>query len=101
LKRRAAPPNLARRPLFFTKSPPPPLFTLDFSFFVVTSISVGVLLMMGLWLYYDRRDQHVYENERSQSLFHCLKCGRVYSAPRSSTAANCPDCGFENSKLKF
>jgi hypothetical protein len=77
------------------------LFTLDFSFFVLSSITIGVVLMMGLWLYYDRRDQHTYESERSQSLFHCLKCGRTYSAPRCNQSANCPDCGFENSKLKF
>jgi hypothetical protein len=77
------------------------LFTLDFSFFILASITAGVVLMMGLWLYYDRCDQRVYESERSQSLFHCLKCGRTYSAPRSNPAANCPDCGFENSKLKF
>jgi predicted RNA-binding Zn-ribbon protein involved in translation (DUF1610 family) len=77
------------------------LFNLDFSFFILSSIAIGVVLMLGMWLYYDRRDQQVYETERSQSLFHCLKCGRVYSAPRCHQAANCPDCGFENSKLKF
>jgi len=80
------------------------LFKLDFSLFnifVASIITIGVVLVMGLWVYYDRRDQHVYEHERSQSLFHCLKCGRVYSAPRSNHSANCPDCGFENSKLKF
>jgi len=77
------------------------LVNLDFSFFVFASISAGVMLMIGLWLYYDRCDQRIYETERSQALFHCLKCGRTYSAPRSNQATSCPSCGFENSKLKF
>jgi len=77
------------------------LFNLDFSLFILLGIAIGVVLIIGLWLYYDRRDQRVYETERSQSLFHCLKCGHTYAAPRCNPAANCPNCGFENSKLKF
>jgi uncharacterized paraquat-inducible protein A len=77
------------------------LYFSHFDIFVTAIIALGVVLVMGLWLYYDRRDQQVYEHERSQSLFHCLKCGRVYSAPRSNQSVRCPNCGFENSKLKF
>lgn len=64
-------------------------------------MSGGLALMVGLWLYYDERDRRVYERERAQTLFHCLKCGRLYSAPRYLTEAACPGCAFENSKLKF
>jgi hypothetical protein len=77
------------------------LFHLDFSSFVLTSMTLGVVLVLALWIYYEQREQRAYAGERAQSLRHCLKCGRIYSAPRSAASAPCPDCGFENSKLKF
>ncbi|HTB64552.1 MAG TPA: hydrogenase nickel incorporation protein HypA [Opitutales bacterium] len=77
------------------------MFHPDFSSFLLTGLTIGMALILGLGIYFDRRDQHIYEHERAQTLFHCLKCGRLYSAPRSAPMANCPDCGFENSRLKF
>jgi hypothetical protein len=77
------------------------LFHADFSHFILTGITIGLALVFGLWIYYDQRDQRAYEQERAQSLFHCLKCGRLYTAPRASLSARCPACEFENSKLKF
>ncbi len=77
------------------------MFHPDFSSFVFTGVTLGIALMMALWFYYDRRDQQIYERDHAQSLRHCLKCGRLYTAPRSQVSAVCPDCGFENSKLKF
>ncbi len=64
-------------------------------------MAFGITLVLSLWIYYDQRDQRAYTHERAQSLRHCLKCGRLYSAPRSEVNAPCPNCGFENSKLKF
>ncbi len=94
---------MARRPLRFhpKTTSPASLFNLDFSHFVLTGVTIGIALVAGLWFYYDRRDQRIYEQERAQSLFHCLKCGRLYSAPRRDPTALCPNCHFENSKLKF
>ncbi len=80
---------------------PQPLITLDLNVLVLLYISVALVLVMGLWLYYDERDRRVYERERSHSLLHCLKCGRLYTAPRHDREAPCPACGFVNSKLKF
>jgi predicted RNA-binding Zn-ribbon protein involved in translation (DUF1610 family) len=77
------------------------MFHPEFSTFIVMGLTIGMALVFGAWIYYERRDQIIYEQERAQSLFHCLKCGRLYSAPRSAPMANCPDCGFENSRLKF
>ncbi len=94
---------MARRPLRFLPKaiPAASLFNLDFSHFILTGVTIGIALVAGLWIYYDRRDQHIYEHERAQSLFHCLKCGRLYAAPRCEPTALCPNCNFENSKLKF
>jgi hypothetical protein len=77
------------------------LINLNFSSFIVLYLSVGLAIVLGLWIYYEQRDQRIYDRERSQSLFHCLKCGRLYSAPRFEQAVCCPGCNFENSKLKF
>lgn len=64
-------------------------------------MAIGVALVMALWIYYEQRDLRAYVADRAQSLRHCLKCGKLYSAPRREANAPCPDCGFENSKLKF
>jgi hypothetical protein len=48
------------------------LFHADFSHFILTGITIGLALVFGLWIYYDQRDQRAYEQERAQSLFHCL-----------------------------
>jgi hypothetical protein len=77
------------------------LITVDFSLLVFLYVSAGIALIFGLWLYYDARDARVYERERAHSLYHCLKCGRLYSAPRFNREADCPGCAFRNSKLKF
>jgi hypothetical protein len=77
------------------------LITLDLSTFALLYVSAGLVLIFGLSAYYDQRDRRVYEQERAQSLFHCLKCGRLYSAPRYLREVACPGCNFENSKLKF
>jgi len=77
------------------------LIPLDLSSFVLLYVSGGLVLMLGLWVYYEERDRRIHETERAQSLFHCLKCGRLYSASRSLREAPCPGCAFENSKLKF
>ncbi|MGA2051873.1 MAG: hypothetical protein ABSH19_01040 [Opitutales bacterium] len=77
------------------------MISLELSFYAFLYVSAGLVLTLSLWIYYDEREWRIYNRERAQSLFHCLKCGRLYSAPRNLHEAACPGCAFENSKLKF
>jgi len=55
----------------------------------------------GVWTYYDRRDRALFDAERQRVTFHCIRCDRLYSAPRGAETAVCPRCGYHNSRLKF
>jgi hypothetical protein len=77
------------------------VINVDLTGFFTLYVWAGLVIILALWVYYDHRDQQVYERERSTSLFHCLKCGRLYSAPHHERSVACPVCAFENSKLKF
>jgi len=45
--------------------------------------------LLGLWLYYDRREHTRFELERRKATFHCIRCNHLYIAPlaRSCTVA--------------
>jgi rubredoxin len=77
------------------------VFTLDFSLFALLYVAAGLVVVFGLWFYYDWRDKNIYQEVRSQMIFHCVKCGHIYTASRGKEVATCPQCGFENNKLKF
>ena len=59
------------------------------------------LLFLGLWLFYDGRDHRRFEKERRRSTFHCIRCDHLYSGESGAQLAKCPNCGHENSRLRF
>ena len=59
------------------------------------------VVFLGLWLWYDRRDHQTFEQERRKATFHCIRCDRLYTAPVGTALARCPDCAYENTRLKF
>jgi uncharacterized paraquat-inducible protein A len=73
------------------------------------SLSVGALiyifsafgLILGLWFYHDWRDRGLYDRERRKSIFHCIRCDNLYAARVGTETAQCPRCGFRNSRLRF
>ena len=73
------------------------------------SLSVGALiytlcacgLVFGLSFYYDMRDRKLYEAQRRQSIFHCIRCDKLYGARAGTDACECPRCGFKNGRLTF
>lgn len=56
---------------------------------------------LGLWIYYDRRDHHRFEAEKRKTIFHCVRCDRVYTARGRVGEADCPHCGHKNGRLRF
>lgn len=78
-------------------SPMPPNYTFD--------VILYGLLVLGpfafLWAYYDRRDRAYYDAERRKITFHCIRCDTLYSEKNGTELAPCPQCGHQNTRLKF
>jgi hypothetical protein len=58
-------------------------------------------VFLGLWFYYDRRDHRRFELERRKTVFHCIRCDALYTAPTGTALSKCPKCGHENGRLRF
>jgi hypothetical protein len=58
-------------------------------------------VFLGLWLWYDRRDNRRFELERRRVTFHCIRCDALYTAPTGTELCKCPKCGHQNSRLRF
>jgi len=67
---------------------------------VIYCAVIGVFFLV-LWLYYDRRDHARFERERRRTVFHCIRCDRIYEAPAGTELCRCPRCDHENARLRF
>jgi DNA-directed RNA polymerase subunit RPC12/RpoP len=74
-------------------------------FDLTTATVIYCLLVAGVflavWLYYDRRDHRRFEQERRKTTFHCIRCDALYVGSTGTEVAKCPNCGHENTRLKF
>ena len=77
------------------------MFSIDLEVFILIYVVGGLAFILVLWLYYDRRDINLYEAKRTTVVFHCVKCGQLYTALKGNEVAGCPACDFKNSRLKF
>ncbi len=77
------------------------MISIDFSWFALLYVGAGSALIFGLWIFYENRDKRVYQAARERVTFHCIKCGELYTDSRQKEVSPCPQCGFENARLKF
>jgi rRNA maturation endonuclease Nob1 len=77
------------------------MILLSFEGFVLAYILAGLAVILGMWLYYDRRDRNLYDTQRHRHVFHCVKCGKLYERGGDDELADCPQCGFWNDRLRF
>lgn len=77
------------------------MFTVDLATGATVYLFAACLLLLGLWLWYDRRDRSFYESKRRRSVYHCVKCGHMYDGSSAKSVKDCPKCGFTNAPLKF
>ncbi|MCG8528339.1 MAG: hypothetical protein MI748_18305 [Opitutales bacterium] len=77
------------------------MFTVDINLFVSTGIFIGLGFIAILWIYYDTYGKSIHQNKRDRVIFHCVKCGHVYTAAKGIEEANCPRCQMDNIKLRF
>ena len=74
---------------------------LEFPAAVVIYCVLVAVVFLGLWLFYDRRDQMRFDRERRRTTFQCIRCDRLYTAPEGAALFPCPRCGHENARLRF
>ncbi len=77
------------------------MIRVDYELFILLYLCTGIATIFGLWFYYDRRDKRLYEAERIRVVFHCLKCGQLFTEKKQAEVAECPRCGYENSRIRF
>lgn len=80
------------------------LFTvieLNVDIFFLLYLGSGFLLLFGLWFYYDWRDQYLFAAQRTKVIYHCIKCGQIYTGVHGSEESDCPQCKFTNGRLRF
>jgi hypothetical protein len=74
---------------------------MDLALGAVVYCLLALGFFFGVWIYYDRRDHALYDTERRKVTFHCIRCGRLYTAKTGTETAACPRCGHTNARLKF
>lgn len=68
-----------------------------FGFFLVA----GLIVVTGLWLFYDVRDRRLLDRKRQLRAYHCVKCGALYGSRSVEEVTPCPACRFRNASLRF
>ena len=58
-------------------------------------------VFLALWLYYDGREHRRFELERRKTVFHCIRCDTLYTAPGGTEMWKCPKCAHDNARLRF
>lgn len=77
------------------------MISLSLELFFVVITAAGLLFFMGVWLFYDRRDKIYYDKQRQRKVYHCVRCGFLYTSKEEGINSNCPECGMTNTSLKF
>jgi DNA-directed RNA polymerase subunit RPC12/RpoP len=74
-----------------------------FTWFLILYSGSALLGVTALWFFYDRRDRLSFEARRRQKVFHCIRCGGLYSVIKAnvSEGESCPDCDYKNYELSY
>ncbi|MDR2844727.1 MAG: hypothetical protein LBV28_01395 [Puniceicoccales bacterium] len=74
---------------------------IEFDIFAAIFLLAGLVVVCGLWFFYERREAVLSDHRRINTVFHCVKCQLIYARPRRRENTPCPRCGFNNVRLKF
>ncbi|MCH6258364.1 hypothetical protein MLD52_17520 [Puniceicoccaceae bacterium K14] len=74
-----------------------------FTWFIVLYTGSALLGILGLWFWYDKREGGSFEKARRRKVFHCVRCGSVYSARKADVSEGeaCPKCEYKNYELSY
>ena len=74
---------------------------IPFPLFFLVALLIGLLIVFGLWLFYDLRDRHLFDDQRRLRVFHCLHCDLLYAGTRAQPVCACPRCRRTHARLRF
>lgn len=74
---------------------------IDLSVFLAGMMGLVLLALFCLQAWYDRRDSILSDHRRLSTVFSCRDCALVFVRPRQREEASCPQCGTNNTRLKF
>ncbi|MCD8284077.1 MAG: hydrogenase nickel incorporation protein HypA [Opitutae bacterium] len=77
------------------------MFDVGIDVFFAAIIGIALVLFLLVGFFYNRRDRLTQDHLRITTVFYCIRCGEIYSRPRSREVAACPKCGLKNTRLKF
>lgn len=77
------------------------MITITFDNLLLLYLLFGGGVVFGLWFYSDWRDALRTRNRNHFTIFHCIKCGHIYTRDPAQSIAECPQCKFKNSRLRF
>ena len=69
--------------------------------FIFLYVSIGLLVILGLWVFSEWRYLVLYKKKRQGIIFHCIKCGKIYIEKDNREQVPCPCCHFNNITLRF
>ncbi len=75
----------------------------SFTWFLILYTGSVLLAVSGLWFFYEKRDRKQFDARRKRRVFHCVRCGNLYSLRKrdASDGQECPKCGYKNYELSF
>lgn len=75
----------------------------SFTWFLIMYTGSALIGIALLWLYYERRDKAQFDARRRRKVFHCVKCGGLYSIRKKdvSDGVECPECKYKNYELSY
>jgi hypothetical protein len=62
---------------------------------------VALLTLLGLHLFYDRRNSRTIRRGPPKAAHHCIRCDTLYTAPKDEGMHPCPKCATPNPRLKY
>lgn len=74
-----------------------------FNWFLILYTGSALVGVSALWFFFDRSDKRSFESSRRQKIFHCVRCGHLYSVKKRdvSNGEKCPECEYKNFELSF
>ncbi len=75
----------------------------SFTWFLILYTGSALIAVTLLWFYYEKRDRRLFDVRRKRKIFHCVRCGNLYSIRKKDVADghDCPECGYKNYELSF
>ncbi len=66
------------------------MITIDFSTFIALFLSVTLLLVIGQWILYNRREEA--EDKKSKYIMRCPYCSHIFYNFKNKELKICPRC---------